>query len=268
MAGDQLCGATASLTLQADPWHPFFFDHQLDHVPGIWVVTSLLDLLNDTAGPRRADGRLRLSLTFPHFCELDRKVELHCASANPADGQWRLWAGQDGVPICDGTATLLEAAAATDAGTSAVPDDLFRPAAGELVHRVDPGNIMVGELVQRGPDVFEAAVLSSPAFPGANGPRRPVEIIESARQLSLMLGHVAYARKFDAQTVWLAVEADVPVTLSRTSPLALRWRSVPAGRSAVRFEFDLVGGVGSVTIVSQAVSRVAYERLRAARSAA
>jgi hypothetical protein len=257
-------GRQMTSRLRADPCHPFFFDHKLDHVPGIWTVNALLDLLRQAVGPGWAGWQLRLHMSFPQFCELDGEVELHCVPG--PDGQWLLRANQDGAVICEGTARLCPQVAGQHR-VRPTSEDSVVPAEGKLVHRLDPGNIMAGELVPQGTDGFEAAVLSSPAFPEATGPRRAVELIESARQLSLMLGHVAYARSFESQTVWLTMEADVPVTLRRETPLAFQWRTAPKNGAEVRFAFDLVGAAGSVTIVSRAVSRAVYQRLRAAAAA-
>src|SRR5690349_10728812 len=90
--------------MQVDQDHPFFFDHPLDHVPGMLLVAQLLDLARVVA-PGTANPwpgrRLKLALDFPRFCELDLAAAMHL-TADPATagpdlaGDWRLLAEQSG----------------------------------------------------------------------------------------------------------------------------------------------------------------------------
>ena|ERR1700676_4791262 len=86
--------------------HPFYFDHPLDHVPGIMFIVELLGLVrqvvqqgepqlavNSANGMSADRGWLRTSLLFPRFGELDAETELRAwPSLRP--GQWTFLAGQ------------------------------------------------------------------------------------------------------------------------------------------------------------------------------
>src|SRR5437868_2745002 len=55
--------------LRVDRTDPFFFDHPLDHVPGMLIFWGALDLARAGAAGL-ADHRLRTALTFRRICEL------------------------------------------------------------------------------------------------------------------------------------------------------------------------------------------------------
>jgi A-factor biosynthesis hotdog protein len=275
------CGAGLSrpwaANLVVDLDDRFHFDHPLDHVPGMLLVSAFLALARDLTGGLvdQSGVRTRLSLTFPQFCELDEAVQLHAVPVAP--GAWALRAEQADQAVCRGALGLGRdpGGAAVDATEPSVDRRVLDRAPGEMVHRVHPENIAVGVLVQPGPDRYEAAVLDCPTFArSAAGASRsagwtPEEIIEAARELCLMLGHVAHARPPDGQALWLELRADLPGGLPRATPLRLRWWVAPADRARARFDLDLVAPgrvapLGSLTCVSHTLSRRAYEKTRAA----
>ncbi|WP_212822640.1 AfsA-related hotdog domain-containing protein [Catellatospora sp. TT07R-123] len=250
--------------LHVDQEHPFYFDHPLDHVPGMLLVAGLLDLARAVAGDPAAawaEHRLLLSLSFPRFCELTEPTALQCAPSGR--DAWALRAEQAGLPVCEGT--LAVAPGRPGPGDTAPP--AVGPAPAHLVHRVHDRNVMVGELSRPHADVAEAAVLTSDAFAHCGDRRAPEEIIEATRQLCIMLGHVAHGRPADTQVVWLDVTADLPGAAPRDEALTLRWRPSPPERGGrASFPFALVTGsgreVGTITCRSHTMSRRAYEKIR------
>jgi hypothetical protein len=230
------------------------------------LVAGLLDLAREAIGDQIdpwLGHRVRLALRFPQFCELDEDVTLHCSLAGA--GVWELRAEQSGEAVCEGVL-------AANRDQADIPDTLrplrpAQPAAAGLVHRVDVGNVMIGELERPQPGVIMAAVLTSQAFPDNGGRRSMDEIIEAARQLCTMLGHEAHGRADDSHGLWLDVEIDVPGGLPRELPLALRWQEVPREGARSRFELGLVvpgadQQLGTVTIASHTMSHQAYEKKR------
>src|SRR5260370_15480409 len=102
----ELVGAPAKPA--ADGWsaplripylHPFFFDHPLDHVPGMLTVCSLLDLAGAAVGDQldHAGRRLRLSLAFPAICGLSRPTVLSVAPDRTLAGRLLVRAPHDSV---------------------------------------------------------------------------------------------------------------------------------------------------------------------------
>ena len=60
--------------IRVDLQDPVFFDHPLDHVPGMLLVVAGLELAEHAAMLRPANVSFRL--TFTKFCELDAPVEV------------------------------------------------------------------------------------------------------------------------------------------------------------------------------------------------
>ncbi|MFF7453407.1 AfsA-related hotdog domain-containing protein [Kitasatospora sp. NPDC008115] len=252
-----------------------FFDHPLDHVPGMVLVAAVLDLLRARAPRQAADGRLWLSLTFDRMCELGPPVWLHSEPAASDDGPaWRLLAVQDGVTVCRASAGLGGGAGPTvpPAAARVVPPAAARerqaaPADPALVHRHLPENVMVGEAVR----TERAAVLVPPPghrLAGA-GTHTPAALIESARQLATMLGHTAHGRAADAQMLWLSLEADLPTGLPAAVPLELWWEFTPPRGARAVYRFAVVEAAsgerfGRIEIGVHTLSRAGYLKRRAA----
>ena len=113
---------------------PVFFDHPLDHVPGMLLVVAGLELAEHAAMLQPDNVSFRL--TFTKFCELDAPVEV---SATREAGGNRIEFIQSGRSIARGllgrrdTPLPAELAAVPALGDGSIPS--------ELVHRADPGNI-------------------------------------------------------------------------------------------------------------------------------
>jgi hypothetical protein len=231
--------STADLGI--DPAHPFFFDHPLDHVPGMLLCVGLLDLIRDVAyvsgGP--AAKRIRLSIKFTRVCELDHKVEL---SADSGSDGWTIRAAQDGVAVCTGCVSVASASEPPPPRVVSVGDEV-RPISASLVHRADSRNVMVGEpSVYRG--LYVAPVISpAPGHFVRRGNEQyysPEEMIESGRQFATALSHLAHGRPSDARLVWVSLSADLPVTHDHGRPLALRWQVSRPHDAVGLFKFVLV----------------------------
>jgi A-factor biosynthesis hotdog domain len=280
----ELLGAPAEPA--ADGWsaplripylHPFFFDHPLDHVPGMLTVCALLDLAGAAAGDQldRA-GRLGLSLAFPAICGLSRPTVLSVALDRSLAGRWQVRSVQDGVVTCagwvqptDGLAGVATGAERADRSSRCRPD---------LLHRTRLDNVLLGPPTSE-PDAVAAALLHPPAGHyltgfGCNG-YSARGLIEAGRQFATMLVHQAVGKPPDTKMIWLAVEADLPCAPVAGVVVALRWQQRPRQHSGsrVRLEFDLVDRssaavLGSLAYSGRAISPAAYERFRAITTAA
>ncbi|MFC6083318.1 AfsA-related hotdog domain-containing protein [Sphaerisporangium aureirubrum] len=261
--------------LRVDQDHPFFFDHPLDHVPGMLLVTGLLDLARAAAGARPGGHGVRLSLRFRRMCELDGPVTLRAEPVQ--DGRrdtFAVAAAQHGAPVCAGTIELIPAdgdpPGAAGQGTSVPGGDVpVTPIAQELVHRSDVWNVVVGEpVVTR--ERYEAALVSPPAghFLLRHGAERYAaeEIVEAGRQLVTAAMHGAHRRPRDTAMLWLSVSADLPAPAHRSVPLALRWEITPPRGGRAHFDLTLLAGgrpAGSLYYTTRCMSPVGYARFRA-----
>jgi hypothetical protein len=263
-------GERRGATLVVDQRHPFFFDHPLDHVSGMLLVTGLLELVRAGADPflgERDGRRLRLSIKFARFCELDDRVLL-TAEPGAGKGEWTVLAAQGGAAVCQGTVEVVrerEVLPRRAAGVAPV-----RPIAAVLAHRVDPSNVVLGE-PEFSSGVCEVPLLSPPAghFLRRYGNDRygVEEIVEAGRQLFTAATHFAHGRALGEKLVWIVVTADVPAGLDRAVPLALRWPVRPPRGNTGVFDYDLtVRGsgrrLGSLTYVTKTYSPEEFRQLR------
>jgi hypothetical protein len=227
---------SATLTLNRND--RYFFDHPLDHVPGMALVTGLLDLVRaSSTSDLDQDGlRIGLSLALPTFCELEPVTRLEAtASAGDSpvaspDGTVSVRAAQDGRLVCDGSVSIRRgrrpAAGPADAGPSR-----FQPVGQALVHRQRRENVLIGDLVtdHQGCTVTVCRPPAGHVLAAHAGQAiRPEVLIDAARQLGTLICHQEHETPTDTQLVLLSVEADIPCGLRRR--VYLRWRRTPASR--------------------------------------
>lgn len=260
--------------LVVDESDPFYFDHPLDHVPGMLLFSGLLDLAV-RADELRARGlrpdRVAAGLDFMRFCELGRATTLACRPVPGRNRAWTVTARQAGEHVCAGSIAFADApssgGAEPQAGARLVPAPARRAAA-ELVHRHRPENILVGEPVRRGRGVVEAAVLDPPADEGPRPPfRGPVEIVEAGRQFATMLEHEEHGKPMDTTLLWVSLRLDIPCRVDRAVPLLLRWpiARVPGRRSrcaATLADASTGADLGSLTYEAYPVAPDEYARTR------
>ncbi|MFF1873754.1 AfsA-related hotdog domain-containing protein [Streptomyces sp. CB03911] len=270
-------GLGVTVPVVVDTGDRCFFDHPLDHVPGIVLVAGVLDVVR-AREPGRVEapgGRLRMSLTFDRMCELGQPVWLRGEPVAAGDGpRWQFTALQDGAAVCRATVGIgAPAGPAVSAGSApAVASGAARgaedPADPALVHRHRPENVLVSGSVR----TERASVLvpqPGHRLAGA-GVHTPGALIESARQLATMLGHTAHGRDADAQMLWLSLEADLPTGLPVTVPLELWWEFTPARGARAVYRFAVVDAAsgeryGRCEIGVHTLSRAGYLKRRAAK---
>ncbi|GAA3093019.1 AfsA-related hotdog domain-containing protein [Streptosporangium carneum] len=260
--------------LRVDRDHPFFFDHPLDHVPGMLLVTGLLDLVRARTGVSRwtrGDHRIRLSLKFMRMCELGSGVLLLAEPGSGGDdGEWAVKVVQDDSTVCSGTVELVEEREQAAQPCDSERGDPVTPAPPDLVHRADPQNVVVGEPVIS-PEAYEASTVSPPSghFLLRHGDERYgiEEMIESGRQLVTVASHLAHERPRDVMMLWLELRADLPVGVRRSVPLGLHWPVRPARGNFGSFDLTVVARatglpLGSLSYESKCLAPAAYRRLR------
>ncbi|MBO3749898.1 hypothetical protein J5X84_27780 [Streptosporangiaceae bacterium NEAU-GS5] len=255
--------------LCVDTTDPFFFDHTLDHIPGMLLFNGLLQLSQAAeaaiTGPV-APHRLRAEIKFTKICELDRTTTLTCV---PHDQGWKVAAAQDGREVCHGAFGFDSAPPRAYA-----PGEVTsRPAPAHLVHRHRPENILAGEVLRPADDVFETFLMAPPdghvlrsADPGH---RTVVEIAEAGRQFGTMLEHTEHDLPLDAQMLWLSMSLDIPCRVSRGTPLKLRRVDRKARSRWVSARFLLLEAVtgaelGSLSYASYNVDPAGYRQMRSA----
>ncbi|GIE89983.1 AfsA-related hotdog domain-containing protein [Actinoplanes regularis] len=252
--------------LNIDQNDPFFFDHPLDHVPGMLFVCGIADLAR-TGTPARFAGRIQGSLTFRKICEPDPAPALWYATSNRR-GKARIT--QDAATVADGWFALSPAAPPV-AHAHRLDPGRWLPAEAALVHRTRAENIVLGE-PWREDGQITALVLPPPWGHRLAGPAPdtyPIEcLIEAGRQFSTWLAHRQARWPVDAQLLWIGVTGDLPTRLPRPFAVALRWRVAPLTGTKAKFHFDLVNAdgrgpaLGSLSFACKALSPAEYALFR------
>jgi hypothetical protein len=242
---------------------PIFFDHPLDHVPGMLLVAAILELAehDSTLEPENVTFRL----TFAKFCELGAPVEV--TATREVGGTSQIEVIQTGRRIARGllgrreTALPAELALVPAFGNGSIPS--------ELVHRADPGNIAIGPMTIENGRVWtrvreEGAITGLPLRAGA-----VASILEAARQFATAILHRWGEHPLGKKMIFVGLTAEVPtaVPLGHVAR-ALSWQVTPPEQtSKLRFGVHVVGDraskVGSILIASRCVDEDVYAQLRA-----
>ncbi|MEV7241184.1 AfsA-related hotdog domain-containing protein [Streptomyces sp. NPDC093248] len=263
----------------ADPWltdltvdqsNPFFYDHPLDHVPGMLLVCAMADAVSDRVDVL-AGSRVKWVVNFRVMPELTPRLVLYAAP--PENGRHTLRVTQGPAVVSDSWFTLTaDPEADRPAAASLPPAPAAEPARAFLVHRTRPENVMLGEpLAEDG--VFTAAVLLPEAghtLASRRPDRRSVKsVVEAGRQFATWLSHRVGGWPDEVQMLWLRLTADLPADLPARLPLALRWRQTRMSDDKARLTFELIAGdgpgtrIGSLVYVSKGLTPKAYRAFRA-----
>jgi hypothetical protein len=260
-------------TLVVDDSDTFHFDHPLDHVPGMLLLSGVLELIQvaeDMDAAARASQRLSMSVTFRAFAELDVPVALRAAhtSFTGQGVQWSVAAEQDRGSLLEGWVNIRDSEPLPASNPAVAPDS--EPVSAELVHRHRRANVLLGA-----PRAGEAAMTMPLLAPPVTHPlverspdfRTVEELTEAARQFIIFNSHTVDGLPMDTQMILSRISLDLPRVLPRGVPVALRTQraSNHGGRRSLRFE--LVGeqdgrSHGLFVVSGRGASPASYARLR------
>lgn len=187
-------------SLKVDEADPFFFDHPLDHVPGMLLVEAFLRAVEQrtsalaVAGSSGSFFASTVDLEFESFCEKGIPAHVHLRGVDLDRGLWEARALQN-------RSLLARGIIVTSRYSGELPGPMeIEPASSpplrvdrRLVHKSNECNVMIGCPVVRPDSLLEAAV-----FPSSTGRRwaggggnlfAPCELIEAGRQMSTLLMH-------------------------------------------------------------------------------
>ena len=255
-------GGVSRGCIRVDLQDPVFFDHPLDHVPGMLLVVAGLELAEHTAMLRPANVSFRL--TFTKFCELDAPVEV---SATRESGGNPFEFIQSGRSIARGLLGRRETA--LPAELAPVPAFGNGSISSELVHRADPGNIAVGPLTVDSGRVWVR--VHEQAAIGGIPPRASAvaSLIEAARQFAIAILHSWGQQPMATKMIFVGLTADVPTSVPQGHMTrALSWQPTPPEQMRkLHIDVHAVGDraikVGSIVIATRCVDEVEYAQLRA-----
>lgn len=243
---------------------PVFFDHPLDHVPGILLAVASLEVAEHASMLEPDDVTFRL--TFTKFCEFGAPVEL--TASREAGGTSRIDVIQSGRTIAQGllarraTQPMMERAPVPALGNGSI--------SGELVHRTKRRNIAVGPLT-----VKDGRVWTRVCEQGAIGGLPPragavASVLEAARQFAIAILHRWGEHPLGIKMIFVGLTAEVPTAVPLGHVVrALSWQVAPPEQTRkLRIDVHTVGGnrasnVGSILIAVRCVDGVEYAQLRA-----
>jgi hypothetical protein len=262
-----------SSTLVVNEDDTFHFDHPLDHIPGMLLLSGVLELIQvaeDMDATERAAQRLSMSITFRAFAELDEPTALRAArSSFVGQGvQWSVAAEQGRSSMLDGWVNIRSGEPLEASSSATVPDS--EPVAADLVHRHRPANILLG--VPRAGEAARTMPLLAPPVTHPLVERSPdfrtiEELTEAARQFIISNSHTVDGLPMDTQMILSRITLDLPRALPRDVPVAMRSQrsSNNGGRRSLRFELiDERDGqsLGQFVVSGRGASPASYARLR------
>lgn len=239
-------GAAAALVI--DPEHPYYFDHALDHAPGILLVEALSQLCEAALYARGAEAVFvrDLQLTFRSFCELE-PAEVTIEERPLGPGRWafvgRVTQGKRAV--LSSTLQLAELPGLATGASFVSSEDWPGEAEQRLVRKTRPENVLSSRLTWEGGQTAASFTGREPA-PGhalAEGGRShgPTYLLEIARQAISLAFAVLEPESFDRPRVLISLRIALDAPPLRGAPLAGR---------IVREPYVQVGGlhVGEVRV--------------------
>lgn len=219
----QVGAGRATARVVVDETDPYFFDHPLDHVPGILLVAAIEELVWRVAEASGGEAWISsLALSFRRFCEKDRPIEIELTvGRDAAEGR----VTQAGTEV--GRFDVAWRAAPPVVGVTPSRDGEPRVAAA-TVHKRRPENVLVGPLTRLGesyvckmhaPPAGHFLARSSPRFASA------LRLLEGGRQVVMCGAHdvmgLPVGAPMNLLKITLDLSAPVPADATLVGTLVL-----------------------------------------------
>jgi hypothetical protein len=249
--------------VRVDPGDPVFFDHPLDHVPGMLLAVASLELA-ERASMLEPDN-VTFRLTFTKFCEFHAPVEL--TVSREAGGTGPIEVIQSGRTVVKGLLTPSDTRPLIKWAT--VPALAGGSISGELVHRANPRNIAIGPLTVNDGKVWTRAHELSAI--GGLSPRAGAvaSILEAARQFAIAILHRWGEQPLGIKMIFVGLTADIPTAMPMDHVArVLSWQVTSSEQTRkllidVHTAGDQARKVGSILVAVRCVDADEYAQLRA-----
>lgn len=265
--GEQSLLYSADLLVQED--HPYFFDHPLDHVPGILILEGVLQLAEVALRPQ-----LRICeivIQFRNFCEKNSPIHLELTS-----GPLLVKVTQEGKEICSVKLSVVERISTREKIPFENPfsPEPFRIAQPHHVHKLRTENVLISELFEK-PEIgrFGCHALSplSGHFleEGSKWEHSLLYLLEISRQFMMLFAHCVEKIPLDRAMNLISVRLTVQEPFSKDIPIQLEAEPQPAikigAMMIAQTRLHLLGAnqlLGECVIKAQVVDKETYERQR------
>jgi len=248
---------------RVDPGDPVFFDHPLDHVPGILLAVASLEVAEHASMLEPDNTTFRL--TFTKFCELHAPVEVTASRETVGTG-W-IEVVQSGRTIAHGLLTRRDTQPPMK--LAPVPGLADGSISGELVHRTNPRNIAIGPLTVNDGHVW-TRVRERCAIGGLSPQAGAVaSILEAARQFAIAILHRWGEQPLGIRMIFVGLTADIPTAVPLGDVTrALSWQVTPPEQTRkllidVHAVGDRASKVGSILMAIRCADADEYAEVRA-----
>lgn len=277
---DPRCTDDALLaTMRIDETHPYFFDHPLDHVPGILLIEGVLQSVDLAVKHEQIDETFvsSIDVRFKRYTEKQHPIAIK-VQRNAANAQFHGSISQSGNVVCECTigveagsisATRRHSSALHSHPAQARPDK-------RLLHKSRDENVLVEALHEHAGGVRTRTI----AIPeghffrdGSPAAHSMLYFLEIARQCLMLVAHtrldVPLGIPMNLVELRFALDAPIP----RDVPLTLvpefnarRWSGLLHTARVTIGLFSPDGPLGTATIVSQVIDETLYALQRNAAS--
>ncbi|MBI4509976.1 MAG: hypothetical protein HY698_10110 [Deltaproteobacteria bacterium] len=269
-------------SLRVDESHPYFFDHALDHVPGILLLEGglqLVELVASSAAARPPGTEIfvdEVRMAFSKFCEKDRPVEirLHRDGVEALASQASAFTGtieQDGQSLASIHFRVAQAQSVAVGASRPVPKRP-RPTR-ELLHKHGDEQVLVLPLEPCGNGTFACEPLPPPTGhifeDGSPSFLSPLYLLEIARQATMLVAHTVENIPLGLPMNLVDVRLALEKPISRSEPLRLEiapLKQVHLGTTHIaRVQVllcGMTGVLGRVEITAQVVDAETYQKQR------
>lgn len=241
--------ACAPLLVPKD--HPYFFDHPLDHVPGILLLEGVFQLFAQTAYDRvnpSGDQEIyikKVDISFQRWCEQDVPIQIELIPKENASSSSYSLAFEGRIFQKKKTACRIDleggltASKPAPGGVSSPgsleppgqPRQELRPE-GKFVHKLRPENVVIANLRKEPEEGCTCDLLKPPEGHILSGKERScysmLYLLETIRQFSLLTAHTYGGISLDASFILLSFRFSLRRPVFRHETLRLNSRRQPA----------------------------------------
>lgn len=265
--------------------HPYFFDHPLDHIPGILLLEGILqlcfiaapgwlDLLKDQGMYIK-----NVEISFHHWCEKDRPIMVELTRKNVESSLQSRFAAQgrimqNGNNICTVDLEGTVAAAGNVPLSSIFPPESHLPCPElKLLHKRHKENVLVSRLKPDGTDGYSCDLIK-PAVNHIFSNRKSsfysiLYLLEAIRQFAMLLAHTIGKISLEVPIILLSFRFSLLGPVYRQTNLHLK----AADHSEMNLGKKIVGSLvvtlhepagilGEGSLKSMIISQEEYQRQR------
>ncbi len=260
--------------------HPYFFDHPLDHVPGILLLEAIVQLIELAMPDRLTELEIQkcyfkaVEIYFHRFCEKNHASTVQLSQEESKTGQ-AVYRGKiisQNQVICEAGFTV---ALDSGEGYHAPPSSVIPPALPEkkLVHKHREENILTHQMETPEPGIYRCRLIKPPAghllAEGQEKYYPPVYLLETTRQFLMQIAHRAMDIPTQTPMNLLSFKTSLRIPARRLANLHLLWNEeqpVKTGNMVLANVktsiYDDNNYLGESSIMAQAVDPETYRSQR------